>query len=82
MTGVQTCALPISNLVLLPLQDVLNLGSDARMNFPGKLGGNWTWRFTNDQVNDNTADMLKFLVELYERYPNTKKKVEYQVIEY
>ena len=72
----------VANLVLLPLQDVLNLGSDARMNFPGKLGGNWTWRFTYDQVNDDTAAILKFLVELYERYPITKKKIEYQVIEY
>ena len=52
------------------------------MNFPGKLGGNWTWRFTYDQVNDDTAAILKFLVELYERYPITKKKIEYQVIEY
>jgi 4-alpha-glucanotransferase len=34
-----------ANTVIVPLQDLLGLGSDARMNTPGRLGGNWQWRF-------------------------------------
>lgn len=72
----------VANLVIIPLQDVLNLGSEARMNFPGKLGGNWTWRFTEDQITEDIANNLKQLVNLYERNPFTKKKAEYQKIDY
>ena len=32
------------NTVIVPMQDVLNLGSEARMNYPGTIGGNWGWR--------------------------------------
>ena len=35
---------------IYPLQDVLGLGSEARMNVPGREGGNWTWRFRWDQL--------------------------------
>src|SRR5207249_9107745 len=33
-----------AELAIVPIQDVLGLGSDARMNRPGEIGGNWTWR--------------------------------------
>lgn len=39
-----------SRLAIAPLQDLLGLGSEARMNIPGKVGGFWGWRFTWDQV--------------------------------
>jgi 4-alpha-glucanotransferase len=35
-------------LVIAPLQDLLNLGSEARMNVPGRATGNWTWRCSED----------------------------------
>ena len=47
-----------ANLVLAPLQDFLELGSPARMNFPSTLGGNWVWRFTQDQL---TPELLKYM---------------------
>lgn len=56
-----------SNLVIIPMQDVLNLGTSARMNFPGTTGGNWTWRFSWDQMPDETAAKYKRWTELYER---------------
>jgi len=40
-----------SNTVIFPMQDVLGLNGDNRMNFPGRQQGSWEWRFTWDQVN-------------------------------
>ena len=37
-------------LAIAPLQDLLNLGSEARMNVPGRANGNWTWRFSEDML--------------------------------
>nr|WP_256200611.1 4-alpha-glucanotransferase [Verrucomicrobium spinosum] len=39
-----------SQLAICPLQDVMGLGSEARMNIPGKSGEFWNWRFTWDQL--------------------------------
>jgi 4-alpha-glucanotransferase len=58
------------------MQDVLNLGGEARMNFPGKLGGNWAWRLTWEQMNENIAPHYKGLTVLYERPPKKKKKAK------
>jgi 4-alpha-glucanotransferase len=64
----------VANIVIIPMQDILNLGGDARMNFPGKLGGNWAWRFTWEQINENLNAHYKGLSILYERPPKKKKK--------
>ena len=45
-------------LAILPLQDVLNLGSEARMNTPGTENGNWTWRFEWDALPSVLASSL------------------------
>jgi len=63
----------VANIVIIPMQDILNLGSEARMNFPGKLGGNWTWRFSWEQINSDVSKTYKAMTEIYER---TKIKVE------
>jgi len=57
----------VADTVIFPMQDVLNLGGDARMNFPGRLGGNWSWRFSWEQVPYGIADKYKFLGGLYDR---------------
>lgn len=62
----------VANIVVIPLQDMLKLGNEARMNFPGKLGGNWTWRFTWDQVSENLAAQYKEMTVMYERPPLKK----------
>ena len=56
-----------ANLAVAPLQDVLNLGSEARMNFPGRATGNWTWRYEHHQINSWTFDRLAELTWLYGR---------------
>ncbi|MCH6574581.1 MAG: 4-alpha-glucanotransferase [Bacteroidetes bacterium] len=66
----------VANIVIIPMQDILNLGGEARMNFPSRLGGNWAWRFTWEQINENIAPHYKGLTVLYERPPKKKKKAE------
>ena len=46
-------------LAMIPLQDVLELGSEARMNTPGQLRGNWSWRLEAGQLTDEHAARLR-----------------------
>ncbi len=66
----------VADLVVIPMQDILNLGGESRMNFPGKLGGNWAWRFSWYQVPYDLAGYYKELTTLYERPPKPEKVVE------
>ncbi|KAF0153590.1 MAG: 4-alpha-glucanotransferase [Ignavibacteria bacterium] len=68
-----------ANICVIPMQDILNLGNQARMNFPGKLGGNWAWRFTWDQVANDLASWYKQMTIMFERPP--LKKNENAIIE-
>lgn len=63
----------VADTVVIPMQDILRLGTEARMNFPGKLGGNWGWRYTEDKLTAKLADSLKHLAHLYERPVPPKK---------
>ncbi len=56
-----------SNLVIVPMQDVLGLKSTARMNTPSVLGGNWKWRMTEKQLNEKNARFLADTAEIYNR---------------
>jgi len=48
-------------LAMVPFQDVLNLGSEARMNVPGRPAGNWRWRCTEDDLSTPGFDRLRDL---------------------
>jgi 4-alpha-glucanotransferase len=48
-----------ASLAIVPLQDFLCLGSEARMNTPSTLGNNWTWRFKNEMLTDDLAEKIK-----------------------
>jgi 4-alpha-glucanotransferase len=48
-----------ARLALIPAQDVLGLGSDARMNTPGKAEGNWSWRLEPGQLTGDLAARLR-----------------------
>ncbi|ATW28216.1 4-alpha-glucanotransferase [Candidatus Formimonas warabiya] len=54
-------------LAVVPLQDVLCLGSDARMNFPGTAQGNWQWRFLKKDLTGEIEKKLRELTFLYNR---------------
>jgi 4-alpha-glucanotransferase len=45
----------VSNRVVIPLQDVLGLGSGARMNLPNSTEGNWLWRFKTGAINESLS---------------------------
>jgi 4-alpha-glucanotransferase len=49
------------------MQDALSLGTEARMNFPSKLGGNWEWRMREEDMSQELAERLHELNELYSR---------------
>jgi len=57
----------VADTVLIPLQDVLGLGSEARMNQPATLGGNWRWRYTPEMLTPAIAQRLLELARLYDR---------------
>jgi 4-alpha-glucanotransferase len=59
----------VADTVIVPFQDVLALGSEARMNVPGRPEGNWTWRFRWDMVAERHAARLHEMAELYGRLP-------------
>ena len=54
-------------LAMIPLQDVLGLGSEARMNTPGEATGNWAWRPEPGQVTDDAATLLRAATASAER---------------
>jgi len=51
----------------VPLQDVLGLGSAARMNLPGKMSGNWQWRYRKDALRSELSARLWEMATLYDR---------------
>jgi 4-alpha-glucanotransferase len=53
---------------IMPMQDVLELGSEARMNRPSTIGNNWIWRMREDQLNRDLAVKLREMNQLYGRY--------------
>jgi 4-alpha-glucanotransferase len=57
----------VANTAIVPLQDVLGLGTEARMNLPNSTEGNWSWRFRASDLTDQIADRLKKLATLYGR---------------
>lgn len=56
-----------ARMVIIPLQDILCLGSQARMNTPSTLGGNWSWRFREGQLTGETQEKLASLAQRYRR---------------
>jgi 4-alpha-glucanotransferase len=57
----------VADTAVVPLQDVLGLGSEARMNTPATLGGNWRWRFREEALGAGHAARLAALARLYGR---------------
>src|SRR5438445_9403640 len=59
----------VASLSITPLQDVLGLGSEARMNTPSLYGGNWRWRFGSAQLTPDLSARLAHLAEVTDRLP-------------
>ncbi len=57
----------VADLAIVSLQDIMRLGDEARMNTPGRPGGNWTWRYLPHQLHDGLAAGLRELTSTYGR---------------
>jgi 4-alpha-glucanotransferase len=58
-------------LAIAPLQDLLNLGREARMNVPGRAGGNWRWRMAENMMSDSAFERLRDLTKNSTRLPES-----------
>lgn len=57
----------VAVFAVAPLQDFLRMGSEARMNFPGKVGGYWTWRMDERVLDENLKNQLRELNWVFQR---------------
>ena len=62
----------VADLSIVTMQDVLGLGSDARINTPSTLGGNWCWRALPGYATEQVARRLHRAMELYDRLPKAE----------
>ena len=72
---IRTAFASVSELCVTPMQDFLELGAEARMNFPGTLGQNWTWRAKDGVFTDALAKRILNLTRLYGRLVPEKSEI-------
>jgi 4-alpha-glucanotransferase len=66
---IRTLLVSVADTAIVPLQDVLGLGSEARMNLPGRAGGNWRWRFAGNDLTPEVRRRLRAIAEAAGRRP-------------
>jgi 4-alpha-glucanotransferase len=59
----------VADMAVIPMQDILGLGKDARMNRPATPSGNWIWRLKPGQITPAVEDKLSVMTETYGRGP-------------
>lgn len=57
----------VSDTAIIPMQDYLGLGAEARINIPSTLGNNWKWRMLDGQLTDELAEKIRTMTKLYGR---------------
>jgi 4-alpha-glucanotransferase len=72
----------VSMFAIAPLQDFLSLGTEARMNFPGKPAGNWDWRVRSEALSQELRDRIHSYNWLYSRLPGEEETVEQEEVTY
>ena len=65
----------VADMAIVPMQDILGLGSEARINTPSTLGENWKWRATPEQIDTKIAKKLHHYMQMYGRV-NKELRVE------
>lgn len=65
----------VANTAIVPLQDLLGLGTEARMNLPNTTAGNWAWRFKPNALTKEIATRLRKLTEVYGRADEKPEKI-------
>ena len=66
---IRLALMSVAHTAIFPLQDVLGIGGEGRMNTPGRASGNWGWRYTEGMLTDGVRERLKLLTEVYGRAP-------------
>jgi 4-alpha-glucanotransferase len=69
----------VASIAIVPLQDVLGLASDARMNVPSRQDSNWRWRYTSNMLQPALAEKLAALADVSDRTPTPIAAVAEQV---
>ncbi|MEW6328294.1 MAG: 4-alpha-glucanotransferase [Thermodesulfobacteriota bacterium] len=64
---VRMAMMSVADLVIIPMQDILGLGEEARMNIPATADGNWTWRLLPEQLTPSLSASLSELTYIYGR---------------
>ncbi len=70
---IRLAMISVARTAILPLQDLLGVGSEGRMNTPGRASGNWGWRFTSAMLAPGLAGRLKELAEASGRALNQSR---------
>ena len=65
----------VAETAIIPMQDYLEMGGEARMNFPSTLGNNWKWRVLSSQLTDTEADRIYKLCKLYGRAKKPAREI-------
>jgi len=66
-TFIRACMASVSDTAIIPMQDYLELGKEARINTPSTLGENWKWRMAADAFTDELAERISEMSRLYYR---------------
>ncbi|MGA9566782.1 MAG: 4-alpha-glucanotransferase, partial [Candidatus Korobacteraceae bacterium] len=64
---IRTLMSSVADTVIFPLQDVLGIGGEGRMNLPGTSSGNWHWRYRAEELTLGIGRHLSQLVQTYDR---------------
>jgi len=67
---IRLAMMSIADVAIFPMQDILGLGSRARMNLPGTVEGNWQWRFTKEVVTEELTKRLRLMTKVSRRLPS------------
>jgi 4-alpha-glucanotransferase len=59
----------VADRAIFPMQDLLGLGADSRMNAPGKATGNWDWQMLPNSLSEDLVGRLRFYTGVYGRTP-------------
>ena len=66
----------VAKLAVIPVQDYLGLGSEARINEPSTIGKNWRWRMLPDELDGHTIRKCRRLAKIYGRYREVPMETE------
>jgi 4-alpha-glucanotransferase len=72
---IRTACASVADMAIYPMQDILRLGGEHRMNLPGSTQGNWDWRFEWSQVKAEHATQLRHLCAIYDRLAKPAAKL-------